>query len=434
MKKLFSAYFGLIFTSFFIFSTSQAQGLNALYQKALEERELIQVRRVRVAQSQELRRQAMGSLLPSLNLVGGFLYQDPAQGDAGNSLGSVRDPLQKNGRLTLAQPLFRGMAEFAALEIAEKTKDISEIELQAEKLDLYSQLAEGYFTVLLRQREKENLKRLATVLERRVAELQRRVNIGRAKEGDLFNARSQLALNLAEQVEMDQQWQEARRELSRLVGIEMADTSGADLSLPEEVLFSEEIENLSFYISQVDKRPDVELSRLHVQREEERIRVERSGHFPTLNFEANYHFFRTGLLQNNRWDVGVAIRFPLFQGGVVSSRIRQATQEVQMRELQQAELYRQARLEVENWYERLQAFNERVRVLQSAVDMGERNYQTQSREFNLGIISYLEVVQAESTYWEMRRTLDRIVFQRKLAWIQLNRSIGKNLGKTHEII
>src|SRR5690606_21951411 len=113
----------------------------------------------------------------------------------GNSqLSSFRQEEQYTSNLRLTQPLFRGLAEYAGLEIADLSLQVSRIQYERDDLVLFARVAELFYSHLRAHAEIAHLKELLENLRSRVTELSKRSRIGRADPADLLSARAQATL------------------------------------------------------------------------------------------------------------------------------------------------------------------------------------------------------------------------------------------------
>lgn len=395
-----------------------ALDLNSVYQLALERSESLQIQKQNLYQAVEDQKQARGALLPSVRYSYRWFKQDVPPGTS--TFSSFRQDEQSTSSLQFNQPLFRGMAEYAGLEIADLGVEQAKLQFTQEELNLYLEVSQLFYQYLQNEAEIRNLTELLANLKERVRELTQRSRIGRSDRSDLLSARSQAALVESDLLEAQSALKTARENLAaKIPGLEVMNLED-DLSLPKLV------PDLKSLLARLENRPDLKLAALSTEAAEEQIRVARAGHLPTLDLEGNYYFFRPGVLQDVEWDVGLVLTLPLFEGGRVNSEMRQAASLKTQQELAMARLLREAEAQVKSYYDVFRSQRERLNLLERTVQLSRDNYRSQQRDYKKGLISYLEVIQTEREYWDVRRTLDRSLYTAKLAWIQLLNSVGEH--------
>lgn len=392
--------------------------LDRLYQMATDRAEQILIGDHNVKIAKERKKQAVGGVLPSLEAGYRVIRQDiPDQGGGGTS--AFRQPEQTTSRMTLRQPLYRGGAEYAVMRIANLGVDQAQQGLLENKRLLFLDLAQYFFRGRSLQKDIEHVKSLQQTLDSRVRELQRRVQIGKSKQADLLTARAQASAIQSEILNLESQLDVTMQELKTLSGV--TELSG----LSEEDGLPAHLQPLDYYISRLHHRPDLQVAEQEFKTAEQSVKVAQSGNWPSIDVEGNYYFKRPGVLADSEWDVSLNVVLPLFEGGRTASRIREVTLGRSTEELRLRQLRRYAETEVRNQYQRTQSFLNEVNVLRETVRLSEASYKAQMNEYRLGIISFLEAIQAEREYWESVRGLDRRIYDLKLSWAQLQAAIGE---------
>lgn len=394
-----------------------AMDLQMVYQQALDSSESLKIQNQNVYQRQEDLKQARGSLLPSLQYNYRWFTQEVPPG--ASNFSSLRQENQYTSQLKLTQPLFRGMAEYAGLEATDLNFEAAKAAYESEKLTLYTDVAELFFQYLRSEAEIKNLKELLGNLKDREGELGKRARIGRSDQADLLSAKSQATLAETDLLQAKSNLSTAKLNLMAAVPNLEFESLKDNLDLPQEIPLVEE------FLNKVSQRPDILQAQLLKESAGEQVRIARAGHFPSLDLEGNYYFLRPGVLQDVEWDVGVVLTIPLFEGGRVNSQVRQAASVKTQQNLLQERLLRQARADVQSNYEYFVTQRQRLRILDTTVKLSRDNYLRQQRNYRQGLKSYLEVIQFEREYWDIQRNLDNTLYETKLAWIRLLRSVGE---------
>jgi outer membrane protein len=127
-----------------------------------------------------------------------------------------------------------------------------------------------------------------------------------------------------------------------------------------------------------------------------------------------------------KWDLGLTLTLPLYQGGVVSSQVREAAAKVQEQELSSALAIKSAEQEIRSYYQQVTNGIEQMTSIKEGLEIAEKNYQEQNRDYRFGLSTNLDVLQALNVLQDTRRALDRTKYQTLTAWHMLQAAAGKS--------
>jgi outer membrane protein TolC len=410
---------------FFSFSAEAAVTLKEAYDSAVAKTENVLIAESRLNQSKETAWQSYGTMFPTIAVYGSFLNQHPKT-DAADSVSSnflLRQ--QFNSRVGLTQPLFRGFGEYAGIRSAQATRRSAEASVRQSKVTLYANVSAAYFKVLGASKDVENLKSLISLTRQRVKDLQARARIGRSREGEVLAAESQVAVLVAQFQAAVSIHERAKDVFAMTTGLDR----NAELAPPPEGKAGPlpALAPLQTYMHEVSKRPDlIALQESHLAADEN-VAVARAGHYPSLDFSANYYLARAGIQASIDFDLGLTFVIPIFQGGIVNSATDGAIGARKERELLLAQGRRIAENEVRDAYERVKSGLEQVASFELAATLAEKNYRRQTQDYRLGLVTNLDVLQALNTFQETKRGLDQLRFNTLAAWDALQASLGKTL-------
>lgn len=403
------------------FSEPQAAShvdLKSAFQAAIKNTESLGIQEAVTKQTEERLAQATGRILPNVSLLASYLKQAPTSGAAGGTAAFTR-PDQYNVRLNLTQPLFKGLGDFAERRSREALWEAEQARSQVTRLALYSSVAQAYYNLLQAQQDLDNLRALQELTQKRSKELAGRVRIGRSRKGELLAADAQVA-TLEAQLEGAQLAVEQAREIFRFsTGL----GEGTQLLDPKDAV-PPVLPPLESMLMLVEARPDVTSGKAHLEAADEGVTVARAGHLPSLDFSANYYLQRTGVLADSKWDLGVQLSLPLFEGGSTQARVREAAELKKQRELTLSQSRRDAAKEVRSLYRELTSQLSQHRALKKALAIAENNYDVQNKDYRYGLATHLDVLQALNAFQETKRLLDRTRFQAMAAFASLRAATG----------
>ena len=383
--------------------------------RARTETEALQVSEVE--QSHQKLTQARAGILPSLVLNGSYTRQ---QMPSASSVNAFTRADQHQVRLTLSQPVFRGLREFAALDVAHAGWQGEQASLRQARRTLYASVAQSFYRLAQAEVDASNLEELRQVSRRRAEDVRGRVRIGRSRPGDLLAAETQVATVEAQLQAAQVAWEQARDQFVLMTGqpreVAPAIPSVRD-TLPSGLV---PLEN---HLRRLEQRPDVEAAHQVLRAAERGVDVAWGAHLPSVDAGGNWYLERTGILASTQWDISVTASMPVFQGGLVRSQVREAAQKRSTGELLLSQTRRAAEEEVRSAWLEAQGALQQIQLLERAHSLSEKNYQQQSEDYRLGLVSSLEVLSALNSHQDLKRSLDRARLQARLSLVTLRVAI-----------
>lgn len=406
----------MLFSFFFLFSQATAgtpDGLRQLHSLAQKQSEAIKIAESREKQADERKSRAGGTLLPTVTGRYNYTEIDPPPG-ASSAFTRIN---QYSALVNLNQPIYRAGA-YSAYSFTKVDLELQQRLREQEGLGLWQATTEGYYNLWMAKNDLENIKKLREFSEERAKELRERVRVGRSRKGELMQAEAQLASVDADVSRAENALLAAQERVNFLAG---ADYSPAYGKLPENV---SKAGALGEYLQQAQQRPDVKASAQNIQLTEKEISIAKAGHHPTVDFNANYYFERTGILQDSEWDVGVAVSVPIFQGGTVMAQTREAAERKRENVLAYERLKREVDRDVRILWQNVQTLDKVVGDLKVAQSKAEATYQENKKDYRYGLVTSLDVLVSLNEYIDNKRGFERAVLEREMLALQLQLATG----------
>lgn len=382
--------------------------LDEYFAHAITRSEVVATQSELIAQAEERYRQAKATLRPTLDGVASYTWLDKGARD------TVANPTrQPHARLTATQPLFRGFREFATMRQTQALVGAQDEDYRQARTQLFKDVVQNFYDVLALEQDLRNLDEQINQSVEREKELQDRVRIGRSRPGELLTVQTTIS-TLRAQVEQLRAQLAAAREAFVFLSGRPADTLLRDTeSLPAR------LEPIETYLARVEQRPDVKAARQRLTAAQESIAVARGAHGPSLDLNANRYLERKGSLEDVDWDVQLALTVPLYAGGSVQSKVREAVSQSTQAELGASQLRRQAEQEIRSIYQTVAFYYSQLEALEKATEASRKNYEVQRRDYRLGLVTNLDVLQALTVFQENQRALDRARYTAKLDYLRL---------------
>ncbi|NUU34732.1 efflux transporter outer membrane subunit [Pseudomonas sp. C2B4] len=251
-----------------------------------------------------------------------------------------------------------------------------------------------------------------------------RLEQGSANRLDLERIESQVAITQAEIPTARQQAQSASYNLAYLLASDQAqiDSLLAEPAAPS-MGFSESAlpQLLSIPAEILRERPDVRAAEQRVQAAGESLVAAKAARYPQLSLGALAFVEQGGAAP---WALTSQLFQPLFDFGRIDSRI-----EASDARREQARLaYRQSLLQaLRETHTSIHAYGQtisRQRELDKATAAAARAVDLARQQYDAGTVSMLEVLDAERSLFEVRRSQARAQLDVALHWVEINRSLG----------
>jgi outer membrane protein len=380
--------------------TSDGKSFEECYEAALKRSDDVAVDGELIKQAEDVYRQAIGAVLPNISGSGTYQYQ---QNNAGTFSNFYPNP-STSTKLTLTQPLFEGLKEYAGLRQTKTLIHASEFDKQQAATQLYEDTAASYFAVVSLEQDIDNVKDELAYYDRRIGELRQFVAIGRSQTTDILTAQSQQAALLAQLKQVEGQLAAQRAVLAFLTAFP------TDVPVRRPPDDDAAIRPLTEYLDRVRQRPDVKAAMERAHAAEDQITIARAGHFPTLGLQADYFLERTGPLSNVNWDAMLILTVPLFAGGTVVAQVDQASSVRDQADFATSKANRLAVQQVRQFFENFNGDRNQYHAFKTATELAEKNYEEEVKNFRRGLVTNLDVLTALTTFEESKRSTDKARF------------------------
>jgi outer membrane protein len=380
------------------FGSVEKLSLDDCFQAAIKRTESIANQDELIIQAQERYRQAIGSILPNISGVGTYFQQ---QTPSANSQASTISPgSQTTTKLTATQYLFQGTKEYAGLR---QTKDLIRAQEDLKKaalLQLYESTAQSYYAVLSADKGADDLRSEIPLYEKWIKQLRQWIQIGRSREPDVLTIEATLSQLKAQLETQILAVQTNRQAFEFITGLP------ADTVVNDDVDLNRPILQLPDALGVVDRRPEITSQKINIEAAEEGVNIAKGGHLPTLGLAGDYYFNRPGVENGLNWDFELTLTIPIYQGGVISSQVRQAASVARQAELSLDTNQRQVNQSIRTLYASAIQDRAQVTALASAKEIAYRDYQEQEHDYKLGLVTNIDVLTALTTFAQTEQALD----------------------------
>lgn len=376
--------------------------------------------------SLEEKPQARAQLMPlvSLNASTVSHNQDISTSSAFGAGGEV-DFNTHGYSLDISQPVFH-YDRFLALKQADSQILTAQAEMDAAQQDLMVRIAERYFQVLAAVDNLDFARAEKTALAQQLEQAQQRFEAGLVAITDVQEAQAGYDRAVASEILALNLLDNSRESVREVTGEYFEDLAALGVNMELVSPQPDVIEDWT--AKSQDQNLRVIASKHALETAQQTIDIEKSGHLPTLDIVANKDYNtsggRFGSTQVHDTAVGLQLNVPLFQGGLVNSRTRQARANYdQARERLEQEYRSAQRLTREGFLGVLSGISQ-VKALQQSVISSETALEATVAGFEAGTRTSVDVVDAQRSLIQARRDLSRARYDYLLNTLRLKQAAG----------
>jgi NodT family efflux transporter outer membrane factor (OMF) lipoprotein len=311
------------------------------------------------------------------------------------------------------------------VEAARATAQASAADVETVSLSLHAELASDYFQLRTLDAEEQLLTNTVAAFEKALELTQNRYKGGVASGVDVAQAQTQLETTRAQATDVMVQRQQFEHAIAVLVG-QPASTfsiSASPWNLPPPAIPPGLPSDL------LERRPDVAAVERRIAAANAQIGVARAAYFPRFAINASAGYEGSSI---TNWltgpsgfaAAGISSLVTLFDVG----RRRAINEQAQAAYDQSVANYRQTVLtafeDVEDNLAALRILEDEAKTQAAAVDAAERSLQLSTNRYRGGVVTYLEVITAQSAALSNERVAVDILRRRMTATVLLIKTLG----------
>lgn len=412
-------------------SGALAADLMQVYRDALSYDAQYAAARATAAAGRERLPQALAGLLPSVNATGstywnGSHYDYRPGGSSATQ--SYRNRYNTNSYgASLTQPLFRWQNwvqyDQSKLQVAQ-----AEAQFIQAKQDLILRVAQAYFDVLLAQETLKAVMAQKEAISQQLEQAKKNFEVGTATITDTHEAQSRYDLATAQEITAENDLEIKEQALQTIIGKDPGSLAGLksrlDLSPPQP-------RSLSPWVEAAEKNAlPVQIQQAVTEIASREISKQRAGHLPSLDIVANKGNNTTlasttiGITETNFQNIGLQLTLPLFQGGAVLSKDREAAANYLAAKANLDGARRSAALAARQYYLGVTNGLAQVKALEAAVTSSQSSLEANKLGYEVGVRINIDVLNAEQQLTTAKKDLSKARFETLMAQLKLKATIG----------
>lgn len=405
-----------------------AADLLAIYRDALKEDAVYAAARANLLAGQEKRPQGLSALLPAISMSGNTLYNDrDLQFRNGTPSANSRFNSNTLG-VTATQPLFRPQNWINYEQAKNQVTQAEAVFLQA-GLDLMVRVAQAYFDVLLAENNVSLAAAQKTAYAEQLAQAKRNFEVGTATITDANDAQARHDLAFSQEIGAQNDLEVKKQALRQIIGAVPPALSKIGRGFTPQLPAPNNME--SWVEQSAASSPQIKAAQMAFEVASQDVTRNRGGHLPTLDAVASYTDAAQGAgiqggpgFDSTTRYIGLQIAVPIYQGGLVNSKVREAlaNQEKARQDLENArrsvaQFTRAAFLGTTSGVAQIKALEAALISSQSSLDSTKLGQE-------VGVRTQVDVLNAQQQLISTRRDYAQAIYGYAINVLKLKASAG----------
>lgn len=373
----------------------------------------------------ESKPQSRALLFPTINASAGTTANQLDQRQPGSAAGVTR--FNSNAySLNLTQPVYH-RDTYVQLRQSDARIAQADATFGAAEQDLITRVATRYFDMLAAQDNLEFARAEKKAIAQQLEQSQQRFDVGLVAITDVQEAQARHDSAIAQEIDAERQLSASLEALREITARQHQTLSLLNESIPLVAPEPSDVEQWADTALRQNLQISAAQSGADVAREE--IERQRSGHYPSVDIVGSHAFAesgggRFGSSESLTDTLTLQLNAPLYQGGLITSRTREAefkhNQALETLEQQRRSVLRQTR----DAYLGVNANISRVRALKQAVVSNRTALESTEAGLEVGTRTEVDVLNAQRELFRAQRDHARARYDYILETLRLKQAAG----------
>lgn len=383
-------------------SLTQAEDLLQIYDMAVVSDPTLREAEQNLFATREVKPQSQALLLPSLSVTGDLteLDVDSSGRSASGRFKTSSSYGTQELQAVVKQPVFN-RASWMTLKQSENVIAQAEAEYRNSQVDLMVKTTEAYFDVLRSADAVTVQEALLRANERQLEQSKQRFEVGLVAITDVNESQAAYDRSRADLINSKNTLDNAWEALRTIVGPVQAPLARLGDKLPLSPPEPNAID--AWATTAIRGNYGIIAASEAATAAKKSIEIERSGHYPTLDLEAGYDMSRSDAQYNTNSDtafVGLSVTVPIFQGGAVTSRTREAGYKFRAAQDRLDQVRRQVDQQVKDAFRGILTSIEDVKARQAAIVSARSALESTQAGLEVGTRTQVDVLDAQRSLFQ----------------------------------
>lgn len=381
---------------------TQAEDLIQIYDIAVESDPTLREAEQTLFATREVKPQARSLLMPDFSVKGDLGYQS-VESSGKSTFGpfSRTDSYDTQGLQAVVNQSVYNRANWMTLKQSDNVIAQAEAQYRNAQIDLMVKTTEAYFNVLRASDAVTVLEALLRANERQLEQSRQRFEVGLVAITDVNESQAAYDRSRADVITGKNTLNNAWEALRAIVGPISVPLARLGEQLPLAPPEPNEID--AWATTAVRSNYGIVAASEAANAAKRTIDIERSGYYPSVNVQAGYDMSRSGAEFNTDSDtafVGLSVNVPIYQGGAVASRTRQAGYQFRAAQDRLDQVRRQVDQQVKDAFRGILTSIEDIKARQAAIVSARSALESTQAGLEVGTRTQVDVLNAQRNLFQ----------------------------------
>ncbi len=402
---------------------AQAENLMQVYALALQNDAQLKAARATRDSVLESRPQAIAALLPTLSMSGSSTSMDVDTVHSTTGKGTT-DYNKSSLSVDLSMPIYRREL-WVQLDQADDQIAQAEATYAASEQDLIVRTAQAYFDILYAQDSLEFAKAETAAISRQLEQAKQRFDVGLIAITAVHEAQAAYDQSRADLIQAENDLDNAWEVMYEITNQRLKALAVLDENLVLSKPVPDSIEKWGSRA--LEQNLSIKAAQKATAIARSNVKVQQSGHLPSLDLVGSHSRDRTSLSSGsdtNTSTIGVQLTVPLYAGGGVNSRTRQARYEL---EASQEDLDKERRSvirQVRDAYRGVVASISSVRALKASTVSAKSALEATEAGYEVGTRTIVDVLNSQRDLYRSMKNYASVRYNYIMSGLRLKQAAG----------
>jgi NodT family efflux transporter outer membrane factor (OMF) lipoprotein len=314
----------------------------------------------------------------------------------------------------------------AGVSSAQASLEATAADLASARLSAQGEVAANYFTIRALDAQRTLLESSIAGYERELRITENRYNVGIVARTDVLQAQTQLANARNDALTLQRQRAQFEHAIAVLVG-----KAPSEFALEPAAAWQAHVPAIPVGVpaTLLQRRPDIAAAERDVAAANAEIGIARSAYFPNIGLSASLgsggaRFSDLFSASSAAWSFGLSAAQSIFNAGATRAGVAGAEARHQAAVARYRQTVLNAFADVEDQLTAVRVLEQQQELRRVASEAADKVEQQILNRYRAGQVSYSEVVQAQNTALNARRSLVQVQADRQAAAVTLIQALG----------
>lgn len=329
--------------------------------------------------------------------------------------------------LNVNQPIYR-KDNFVQYQQSKLVVSQADRKLILDKQNLMLRVTQAYFDVLLAQDSIELINAQKSAISRQLEQAKANFEVGTSTITDVNEAQARYDLAIAEEITAINQLEIKKRSVQAIIG-----NMPQNLATVREDLNPQapQPNDMQAWVNLTEQNSlALAIQQYNFQIASREVERARAGHLPTLDAVASYRDTRNSGSANGFGSdledltIGIQLEIPIYQGGAISSRVREAAANLQKAQQDMEVVRREAELNTRQAYLDVSSGVAQVKAYEQALISSQSQLDSTTLGYEVGVRTSVDVLNAQQQFYTAKRDLLQARYNYLLSSVRLKFATG----------